>query len=360
MGNTSIYPFQTLTAYLRNKGIITPAPTEEMPISQQLSPSAVNDPLLTKDQTNLQNQSAPQVYQPNAIDRIRRIFSQVPTRDQYEPSTGRRIGAGIAGFFTGLGNAKAGMDVAREIHDKPYTDAYNDWYNKATAAGKEAGIEQSQEKMDTAALRADTYKTLNEAKGSELASKSNLDEARANDFRNKLNELNLKLENARDIANAGNATREMLQKAHDETQKVLQEMKDLVTEHHIQAQKDIAAQGNQTKKDIVDTQEGGKTARHNTPQARIPTPMKPQDIENSNKAVENEMFRTAQPQDQALFEPMVVKQDPYGNQTKVYRLKSADKVPPQLIPAWRRLIQQRDSQVGNKGSASKYTIEEVQ
>jgi hypothetical protein len=59
-----------------------------------------------------------------------------PQRAQYEPSVGRKILAGFAGFLTGLQNPAQGAAVARGIKGNKYQEALEDWRTEGKAIGE--------------------------------------------------------------------------------------------------------------------------------------------------------------------------------------------------------------------------------
>lgn len=62
-------------------------------------------------------------------------LGQMPARKQYEPSTGRKILAGLVGFLGGLQSPEAGARITEGILDKPYNEAVGDWQLRGKAIG---------------------------------------------------------------------------------------------------------------------------------------------------------------------------------------------------------------------------------
>lgn len=65
-----------------------------------------------------------------------------PKREDYKPSTGRKILAGLAGFLAGLQNPAAGAAVTRGIAHGKYEGALQDWQEEGKAIGDVAELGQ--------------------------------------------------------------------------------------------------------------------------------------------------------------------------------------------------------------------------
>ena len=134
-----------------------------------------NDPYADVNPAVLQHILSPNPQQPQqspyqprteAMQAFNTAASQVPQHSQYEPSTGRKILATMAGF----GDYKVGRDIA----DAPYNNAFEDWANKLKPLQFGAQQEESrnveqrryldeQQRIDISEQRAETYRKQQEA-----------------------------------------------------------------------------------------------------------------------------------------------------------------------------------------------------
>ena len=76
------------------------------------------------------------------LSQYRDWLSQRPTREAYEPGTGRKIAAGLLGFLGGLQNPEAGYKITRGILDKPYDEAVEDWQQEGKGLGEVGKLAQ--------------------------------------------------------------------------------------------------------------------------------------------------------------------------------------------------------------------------
>lgn len=70
------------------------------------------------------------------------LLSQQPRREDFKPSLGRKIGAGLAGIASSFGNPNSGGDVAFNILNRPFQRANEDYQMRLNNARQGAGLEQ--------------------------------------------------------------------------------------------------------------------------------------------------------------------------------------------------------------------------
>lgn len=89
-----------------------------------------------------------------ATSRLYSMMQNPPTRDQYKVGTGGRIAAALSAGLTGLGAGPvAGFAAGREILDRPYNNAMQDYSTQYETASKLSDIERFRQQNDLAGLR---------------------------------------------------------------------------------------------------------------------------------------------------------------------------------------------------------------
>jgi len=85
------------------------------------------------------SESLATIPESTAGDRLRSAYQSVPSREDYEPSLGRKIGAGVLGVLAGSG------EVSRDVVNAPYDRAYRDFVTETlTPAQQEYGLDVSE------------------------------------------------------------------------------------------------------------------------------------------------------------------------------------------------------------------------
>lgn len=99
----------------------------------------------------------------DTVTRLRRLSSSPPLMEDYRPSLKRRIGAGLAGFATGLKNPRLGVEVAESVRNSPFNSQYQDWVTQTKALENQANIENEQRKTEFTGIgnQARLLSTLN-------------------------------------------------------------------------------------------------------------------------------------------------------------------------------------------------------
>jgi hypothetical protein len=80
-----------------------------------------------------------------AMRAFREHMSSVPDQAEYAPGIGRKIGAALVGFASGLKDPSAGAQTTRAILDAPFINAYRNWATQAQ--GLQAAAENEQEQI---------------------------------------------------------------------------------------------------------------------------------------------------------------------------------------------------------------------
>lgn len=107
------------------------------------------------------NTQAPQATTPDnegSYAHLKRVLTQQPQQSDYEPSGWRRLGAGLAGFGAGMRDPKAGVEIANQIKDEPFNNAYQDWQRNTQPV-------QHQYDIDTAKQKENSEEELRKARG---------------------------------------------------------------------------------------------------------------------------------------------------------------------------------------------------
>lgn len=84
----------------------------------------------------------PEPEEPGAISRLREILSGQPSRDDYAPSFGRKLLAGLAGATHSLSDPRTGMGTADHILNANYRKAMDDYENRVKGAMDEVKAEE--------------------------------------------------------------------------------------------------------------------------------------------------------------------------------------------------------------------------
>jgi len=137
-----------------------PAPYDIAPIRrlQFPSPNIEELPLHGESQFQPEFQSESPI-QLSLPERLKRAYSQVPTREENKPSLLRKVGAGITAGLTGFTEgASRGAEVGQQILDAPYQSAYQDYVREQLnplqqeyaleEAGRKTALEERKEKLE--------------------------------------------------------------------------------------------------------------------------------------------------------------------------------------------------------------------
>lgn len=94
-----------------------------------------------------------------AMRAFREHMSGVPDQSEYAPGIGRKIGAALVGFASGLQNPAAGAQTTRAILDAPFTNAYRNWATQAQ--GLQAAAENEREQTQQQVSIGNMYRQIN-------------------------------------------------------------------------------------------------------------------------------------------------------------------------------------------------------
>jgi hypothetical protein len=90
-----------------------------------------------------------------ALSAYQKALEEQPTYDQFKPSFGRKLAAGIAGGAAGLGgDARGGVQMAQYIKDAPYDRAKGEYESRMKNLGASAKLEQDEIEAKLKSLQA--------------------------------------------------------------------------------------------------------------------------------------------------------------------------------------------------------------
>lgn len=102
-----------------------------------------DDPLILGDEEEEPSVSTFRQTSP-FLDLLKEHLGKAPRREDYGASTKRKILAALAGTAVGIGRPTAGYELAKDITEKPYNNARQDWADRLNPLSKAASLESSE------------------------------------------------------------------------------------------------------------------------------------------------------------------------------------------------------------------------
>ncbi len=111
---------------------------------------------------------------------LKSFINRMPQREEYEPSTGRKIGGFLLGMLSGYNNPSAAYKNTREFVERPYTEALMDWKNEAQFIDDRARLEDAARNRQLGTLkfglenkaRGERYRALSSEKALDFAGRT--------------------------------------------------------------------------------------------------------------------------------------------------------------------------------------------
>jgi hypothetical protein len=108
------------------------------------------------------------------------FMNKMPRREEFQPSTGRKIGGFLLGMLGGMNNPNAAYQNTRSFIERPYTEALSDWSNESKFIDDQARLADSARNRQLGTLkfgleqssRAKRYKSLDEKAAQALAERT--------------------------------------------------------------------------------------------------------------------------------------------------------------------------------------------
>lgn len=178
----------TLIELIRRRRELEP---EEPMSALSFSPRSVSEELpLQSRELGFAADIDPTIQQESPVDKLMRIYGEVPKEEGYKPGIGRNILAGILAGVTGAGaGVGVGAEVGRGIREAPYNTAYNTWLREKltpatkqyelSAAERKAGLEKRRAATEEIGPMASLMRALNQIETSTPEFQGSVAEARA-------------------------------------------------------------------------------------------------------------------------------------------------------------------------------------
>jgi len=111
--------------------------------AQSILPPVRTGQLSPGDNSNIPSVNlSTSVPQDDFIEHLRTLLENPPTKQDYKPTTGRRVLSALAGGLTGFAQGpKAGEEAGQSVYYAPFNQQYQDWLTQTGALEKGVGLE---------------------------------------------------------------------------------------------------------------------------------------------------------------------------------------------------------------------------
>ena len=105
------------------------------------------------------------------------FMDSMPNREDYQPSSGKKVGGFLLGMLSGMGNPGQAYKTTRDFVERPYTEALTDWNQEGKFVDDRARLSDAARNRELGTLkfgleqssRAKRYKAQDEAQARRLA-----------------------------------------------------------------------------------------------------------------------------------------------------------------------------------------------